>query len=229
MAKKQEDISAQMLANLSRQQYAYGFGGGTIGGDIWNIRQPTSMEMLYGKREPIVELKPEYRGKVNVTPAGRGSAQELRGMREAGGRPYVEAPELYKRGGGTSGQDRSSQFYSTATGRPMGSMMGMGGYGGFGGGVPQSSQGSWDNYVDRIGPRNPQYGSNPEKIAKAKTRKEMKEANIMGYSGGSMAFTPFGETIGMQPTAIARSPFEGRDIRSLTGFGGIPAFPYANY
>jgi hypothetical protein len=222
MAKQQEDISAQMLANLSRQQYAYGFGGGTIGGDIWNIRQPTSMEMLYGKREPIVELKPEYRGKVNVTPAGRGSAQELRGMREAGGRPYVEAPELYRRGGGTSGQDRSSQFYSTATGRPMGSMMGMGGYGGFGP-ATNTDQRGWSNYTgdrpiaginyqnspvwgrggtgipERSGPRNPKYGSNPRKMAQALASQTVPQFPVMA------------------------------DRASLVGFGGYPSFPYSAY
>lgn len=146
MAQQQRDIGAEDLARLGRQQYTYGFGGGTIGGNIWNWRQPTTMERLSGRNELIPELRPELRGRVNVMPAGRGSAQELQSMREAGGRPYVEAPELYRRGGGKSQLDRSDQFYSTVTGRPMGTLMGTGSYGGFGRG-PNKSQRSWSNYV----------------------------------------------------------------------------------
>jgi hypothetical protein len=255
MEQEDQDISAQLLANLARQQYAYSFGGGTIGGDIWNWREPSYMERLSGRTAPVAELKPELRGRVNVTPAGRGAAQELQGMREAGGRPYVEAPELFKRGKGTSQKDRADMFYSTVTGRPMGTMMGMGKYGGFGP-ATNTDQRSWTNYTgsrpiagrnyenspvwgeggtgipERKGPRNPEYGSNPEKIAKAKTRKEMEE-DVMGYTGSPMEFTQFGEAVGMRPSPISIAtppPFpEMPDYSSLTGFGGYLTFPYANY
>ncbi len=227
-------MGAEGLARLYGQQYTYGFGGGTIGGDIWNIRQPTSMEMLYGKREPIVELKPEYRGKVNVTPAGRGSAQELRGMREAGGRPYVEAPELYRRGSGKSQLDKSGQFYSTVTGRPMGTFMGTGSYGGFGMGG-----------IEPTGPRNPDYGSNPRKRAMAEaaqqgsalensSSREGYVRNRLGYLEPQKWYNKDGtkmtESEYQKSKSAPAMPAQNDSWRfSLLGGGPMLNWPYTNY
>ena len=120
-----------------------------------------------------------------VLGSGMANRQEFRGLAEAKaptaigsmgnivygeavkGVNVIEAPEKYVRGKGTSERDRREQFYSEVTGRPMGTLMGSGAYGGFGGRGPQSNQRNWDNYVAPSGPRNPSYGSNPQKIASA--------------------------------------------------------------
>lgn len=150
------------LDAISKQNSIYGFRGGNIGGDVWGSRQPTEMERSMGKNAPIPVLKEQYKEKVNefgqrsgvrVLPAGAGSRQELRWLKESAERDgvkWVEAPTEYKRGSGTSDRDRKEQFYSP-TGQPMGTIMGRGSYGGFGGGGaggrPNTTQRSWTNYV----------------------------------------------------------------------------------
>ena len=59
---------------------------------------------------------------------------------------------------------------------------------------------------------------------------EIKKAEL-GESGEALAFTPFGERVRQesQPQPRAGSPFPAGTIGSLTGFGGVPRFPYANY
>jgi len=247
MAQKQEDISAQLLSNLSRQQSAYSFGGGSIGGNIWSWRQPNIFEIASGKTDLVPELRQELRGKVNVMPAGRGAAQELQGMREAGGRPYVEAPERFERGAGTSQLDRSDQFYSTVTGRPMGTMMGMGEYGKFGPAI-QTSQRSWTNYTgdrpisgmnyenspvwgqggtripERSGPRNPEYAQRSGFRSMGLSGGPQPNATIQTPTTGSpQSFAGFGGMMREQEEEM------NRGLGSLTGFGGIPRFPFSNY
>lgn len=249
MAQQQRDIGAENLARLGRQQYTYQFGVGTIGGNIWNWRQPTTMERLSGRNELIPELRPELRGRVNVMPAGRGSAQELQSMREAGGRPYVEAPELYRRGGGKSQLDRSDQFYSTVTGRSMGTLMGTGSYGGFGGGSKETPQPPTppppppQKPPSSGGGPQPAQGPAPKpKTPPMPTGSYMSDqygygftSQPMGFSGESAAFTPAGSSIGMRPSPTATSTFppfpefDTRDYLSGAGFGGIPRFPYTRY
>jgi hypothetical protein len=121
-----------------------------------------------------------------------------------------------------------SYRYVDEQGKPFaGTFLGGGSYGGFGG-ATQTNQRGWSNYTgdrpiagrnyenspvwgrngtgipERSGPRNPEYGSNPEKIAKAKEEEMKREQKDF-------------------------SPFDGQDIRSLTGFGGIPIFPNQAY
>lgn len=221
MEQEDQDISAQLLANLARQQYAYSFGGGTIGGDIWNWRPPTYGERMAGKNELIPELKPELRGKVNVTPAGRGAAQELRGMREAGGRPYVEAPELFRRGrGGGKGVGRyedPNKFYSTVTGRPMGTLMGMGEYEGFGKTKEQPQPSQLAEGFKKISPMQDE----------ALTRETQINTGMMGDSGMPMGFTGFGQMARDQKAEQYQTPFGGGMSSIGTGLFGVPRFPFA--
>jgi hypothetical protein len=55
----------------------------------------------------------------------------------------------------------------------------------------------------------------------------------MGFSGDPASFTRGGQFYGMRPSPTPTStppPFpELPDYSSLTGFGGYPMFPYANY
>jgi hypothetical protein len=275
------------MESISKQQSMYVFGGGTIGGDIWNYRQPTTMERVMGRNEPMPELKPEFRGsptstqdwmsgaaerrKIDLVPVVAGqefwNSPEGRRIKQRG--RHTKTPERFERGTGKNQGDREEQFYSTVTGRPMGTLMGTGGYGGFGGDGPQSSQRSWDNYVERVGPRNPDYiarsgfksmdsgggtqvgGPQPEqkpapqrtptpRIPPMPVGSYMSDqygfgysSQPMGFSGAEAAFTPAGSAIGMRPSPTATStppPFpELPDYSSLTGFGGYPMFPYANY
>jgi hypothetical protein len=59
---------------------------------------------------------------------------------------------------------------------------------------------------------------------------EIKKTEL-GERGGAIAFTPFGERVRQesQPQPRAGSPFPAGTVGSLTGFGGILRFPYANY
>ena len=110
----------------------------------------------------------EFRGMVEAkAPTSIGSMGNIVYGEAVKGVNVIEAPEKFVRGKGTSERDSARQFYSEVTGRPMGTLMGRGAYGGFGGRGPQSNQRNWDNYVAPSGPRNPSYGSNPQKIASA--------------------------------------------------------------
>ena len=109
-----------------------------------------------------------------------------------------------------------SYNYQTETGeRFRGTFIGNGSYGGFGGGKAQSSQRSWDNYVPLAGPRNPNYGSNPEKAAFAAAQAQIPTGSL-GMTGEPIAFTGFGAKTGLGPkptqaiTSPAQSPFSNR-------------------
>lgn len=66
----------------------------------------------------------------------------------------------------------------------------------------------------------------------ARIKQEKEAARIKGMTGDPLSFTGFGQMAGMapQPSATiappAQSPFYGNRLGSLTGFGGIPLFPY---
>lgn len=217
MANKKRDVSAENLARLYGQQYTYGFGGGTIGGDIWNFRQPSYMERLAGKNELVPELKPEFRGMVNVMPSGRGSSQELRGMREAGGRPYVETPELYRRGKGTSQQDRDDQFYSTVSGRSMGTLMGTGDYGG------HSAHGRAGYVETKDGPV--KVGQKRGGYSKKRESDEMQAVDSVGQGRAAAGSSPIPKPkILPMPTGSYMSDQYGYGFTSQPlGFSGEPA------
>ena len=70
----------------------------------------------------------------------------------------------------------------------------------------------------------------PPPDAPAPPPTEIKKTEL-GESGAPIAFTPFGERVRQesQPQPKAGSPFPAGTVGSLTGFGGIPRFPYANY
>jgi hypothetical protein len=138
----------------------YTFGGGTIGGDIWQTRMPNYAERALGKRDPVVAIRPEFTYKpisdqdafsgaaaarvVDVIPAGMGGRQEFwnspEGKRIKQRGRWVEEPKKYVRGTGKSltGKYGSpvtdpDSFYDPQTGKKFsGTLMGTGGYGGFG-------------------------------------------------------------------------------------------------
>lgn len=278
MAKQQKiDAGAEFLKKIRRKNAMYVFGGGTIGGDIWNWRQPTIMERLSGRNELIPELKQQYTGgaspynprglspmalsqqaereKIDIVPSNAGqefwNSAEGRRIKQRG--RYVRAPELYRRGKGASQNDSANQFYSTVTGRPMGTLMGTGSYGGFGGGSKERPQPPTppspppQKPPSSGGGPQPAQGPAPKPTPRPKTP-PMPTGSYMsdqygygftsqplGFRGEPAAFTPAGSSIGMRPSPTATSTlppfpeFDTRDYLGGSGFGGIPRFPYSNY
>ena len=100
-------------------------------------------------------------------------------------------------------------IYSTSMPQPWGT------WGGFG-----------QNEEDRPVKLPEPIGIEPATTSPAQPRK-----SELGMSGEPIAFTPFGERVRQesQPQPRAGSPFPAGTVGSLTGFGGVPRFPYANY
>jgi hypothetical protein len=233
------------LTKLATQNSAWAFRGGTVGSDAftWKRRVDPIMgsgpyistnpitgqtKTVFPEMVPVLSEAAKKAG-VKVLPVGTAGKQEYAGLRTG---KYVEAPEEFRRGRGTSERDSAKQFYSKVTGRPMGTLMGTGDYKGFGGGGQQSSQRSWDNYVSPSGPRNPSYGSNPERIAAAVAESQIPKSS-MGITGESpLAFTGFGSKTGFVPRStpaiepMAESPFYNR-FGYGASYGLFPQFPFA--
>jgi hypothetical protein len=216
---------------MVRSQSMYAMGGGTIGGDLWDFPKSTSRaesSMFGEKKEPT--LKPQLQGKINpltgkreggveVLPVGGSSRQEYSDLRDRLTRKgilYTEEPERFERGKGTSDNDREEQFYSTVTGRPMGTLMGTGSYSGFGREKP---------------PLPPQLSQGFKNVSPMQDPSLAKEAEIksgdMGKFGGPMAFTGFGERVRQQKAEQYQSPV-GQGFSSIgKDFFGAPRYPFS--
>ena len=85
-------------------------------------------------------------------------------------------------------------------------------------------------FAPRTGQRGP--ATEPWQQREAAARIQQAPESSMGMTGDPLSFTGFGQMAGMapQPSATiappAQSPFYGNQLGSLTGFGGIPLFPY---
>jgi len=227
------------LSNLANQKTMYTFGGGTIG-DVWQ-RNPITGEY---------ELRPQFRGvgpagqrgltgrettglknqkEVYVIPAGMSNKQEYRWMKEEAkqkGIPYVEAPEKWTRKTEKDGEDG---FYNARGQKFSGTLMGTGSYGGFGGGKPQSSQRSWDNYVERVGPRNPDYiarsgfrsmdsGGGPQP-AQRPAPQRTPTPRILPMPSGSYMSDQYGSGYSRQPLGFTGSPISFTAAGPRAGMG----------
>lgn len=132
--------------------------------------------------------------------------------------------------------------YKTKGGKKFeGTFMGDGAYGGFG-------KGGYGGLLSEMraekgkNPYGPQSTGILEPAGKGlgpvlpKSQREKQLAGVeqapeysMGMAGDPFSFTRFGQMAGMnpQPTAsFAKSPFDRDQFESLTGFGGVPLFPY---
>ncbi len=172
------------LEAMRRSNVAYGFGLG--GSTPWTYKTTTNPQTGAITRVPTLKqgytqvgqgasldsrpimakgptLEPAGK-KVGVMGAGTAFKQEYRGIREGlerGGATVIEAPEKFVRGKGTSERDRREQFYSEATGRPMGSLMGRGAYGGFGKDAVDEQGNPLAKYSPQIARRRAARGKNP--------------------------------------------------------------------
>jgi hypothetical protein len=124
---------------------------------------------------PADKRKPAPR----VLGVGTSNRQEFRGLAEAKaptsiggvgnivygeavkGVNVIEAPELFRRGKGTSERDSRGQFYSEVTGKPMGSLMGRGAYGGFGKDAVDEQGNPLSKYSPNVMKRRAARGQNP--------------------------------------------------------------------
>jgi len=212
---------------------AYLMGGGTIGG-------PNVWDFSYG----YPELSQAARQAGTITlPAGALSRQEIRNRQDVqqammSGMPYVEMPTMYQ-------LNERGQYIDPLTGRSMGTVSINYSAGGWRN-AKEEEMASGGGYSPNVQARRAAQGRNPygpesggykefggpqpaQKPSPAKAT-EIKKTEL-GESGGALAFTPFGERVRQesQPQPKAGSPFPAGTIGSLTGFGGIPLFPYANY
>jgi hypothetical protein len=172
------------LEAMRRSNVAYGFGLG--GSTPWTNKAVTDPQTGAIKRMPVLKqgytnvgqgasldsrpimakgptLEPAGK-KVGVMGAGTAFKQEYRGIREGlerGGATVIEAPEKFVRGKGTSKRDREEQFYSEATGRPMGTLMGRGAYGGFGKDAVNEQGNPLSKYSPNVMKRRAARGQNP--------------------------------------------------------------------
>jgi hypothetical protein len=184
------------------------------------------------------------RKSVYVIPAGVSDKQEYQWMKEEAkslGIPWTAAPEKYVRGKGTSGRDRREQFYSEVTGRPMGTLMGLGAYDRFGKGAqPQPTQLS-----QGFGDLSPRQNTALTESTKITEKFGLKTGRPIAHTGfGQIAqaqaaeqtVSPIGEGFGSigsnlfgaprYPFAGSRSAFErGAEYTTL----GVPRFPFAGY
>jgi hypothetical protein len=171
---------------------AYLMGGGTIGGpNVWD----------FSSGRPQLSAASQRLG-VQVLPSGATSRQEMRGIREqamASGRPYVEAPTMYK-------MNEKGQYVDPSTGKTMGAIS------------INYSAGGWR------GAQGEEMASGGGYSPNVQTRRAAQGKNPYGPESGG-----YKESGGPQPAQNAKSPFSPEDIRSLMGFGGIPRFPYAGY
>lgn len=151
-----------------------------------------------------------------------------------------------------------SYSYKTASGeRFSGTFMGEGGYGGFGRFATDEQGNRASKYSPQIMARRAAKGKDPyaaestgilEPAGKGlgpvlpRSQRERQLAGVgatpsisMAMAGDPFSFTRFGQMTGMapQPTAsfISESPslFDRNQFGSMTGFGGVPMFPFSNY
>jgi hypothetical protein len=196
----------------------YTLGGGTIGGDIWQTRMPNYAERALGKRDPVVELRPEFKpqydrfgrrvGGVTVLPSGAGGKQEMARLRkgaEQSGMPWVEAPEKWVEG------------RSTVTGRRWGGMNTYLSAGHSGFGQKEDEKERDKPLPPRPSPRDRPSRDEPD-TAPIK-RDEYNPAGTylqdqrgygyssrpMGFSGRPFTFTPAGGRFGQGPSPTATS------------------------
>ena len=172
------------LEAMRRSNVAYGFGLG--GSTPWTYKAVTDPQTGAIKRMPVLKqgytqvgqgasldsrpimakgptLAPAGK-KVAVMPTGTAAKQEYRGIKEAYermGATVLESPEKFVRGKGTSQKDRASQFYSTVTGQPMGTLMGRGAYGGFGKDAVDEQGNPLSKYSPNVMKRRAARGQNP--------------------------------------------------------------------
>jgi hypothetical protein len=203
------------------------FGGGnfprsfTMGGQTY----PTWQMGAQG-----AELSPIARQLgVQVLPAGTTSRQEFRYLLEEAkrsGRPYVEAPEVYTRGGREldryGRQKDPTGLYNQQGRRFSGSFLGSGSSSGIGISGKNTTQRGWSNYT----------GDNPINMYKGGAFYEDSPSWRRGGTGIPEEKPKKGdkdkpqEVKNTEEDQFRDSPF-GRDyIRGLTGFGGVPIFPY---
>lgn len=224
------------LNNLakSNQFYRYGLGGGSA----WTSK--LALNLSSGKIEsktptldPRKYITPDspYRGfgdkrmmAPKVIPAGASGKQEYKYLTEGRklGVDVVEAPEEFRRGKGISQLDRTDTFYSTSTGKAMGTLMGRGSYRGFGNDATKSTGAiKYEGQVNDNRSGIKYEGSVSDKAKKIKAAKAQQKipSSSMGMTGSSpLAFTGFGLQTGFAPSPtstiedlpIADSPFSGR-------------------
>ncbi len=235
----------------------YTFGGGSIG-NVWRWNATPVIDQTTGITKPKgYELKPQFysgssrltgtettspipfeqRKKINVIPAGMGGRQEYQWMKGSG--DWVEAPQKYtykteqevgKRGG--------AGFYDIRGNKFSGTLMGTGSYSGFGGRGAQTSQRSWSNYAEPVGPRNPEYSA--QNAAESRARMGRSPSLRSGGMGPSDLSAPeeqeywknqMSEYYGMTPFAKKE---ENKTSIFRSGLGNVglfgssfPAFPFA--
>jgi hypothetical protein len=188
---------------------AYSFGGGNFPRDF-SVNAPfrgLSPNQTYQTWEMDESGKPRLsqaakKFGVQVLPAGATSRQEMRYLLEeakSSGRPYVEAPTMYK-------LNDKGQYVDPLTGKGMGTIS------------INYSAGGWRNAKGKDMASGGGYSPRIQAMREARGQKpEGPESGGYKDSGGP------------QPAQNAKSPFSPEDIRSLMGFGGIPRFPYATY
>ena len=179
---------------------AYAFGGGTIGGpNVWD----------FSSGFPQLSAAARQAGTITL-PAGALSRQEIRNRQDVqqammSGRPYVEMPTRFQLSG-------RGQYVDPLTGRTMGSI-----------GINYSA-GGWRNAQGKEMATGGGYSPNVQERRAAQGRNPYgPESGGYKESGGPQ---PAQKTT---PPQKAASPFPSGTIGSLTGFGGIPRFPFANY
>jgi hypothetical protein len=145
-------------------------------------------------------------------------AQEKESARRSGRKEQPIAPTFY---------------YADPSGKRFeGTFLGDGSYGGFGGGKPQSSQRSWDNYVERVGPRNPDYiarsgfrsggsGGGPQPTQRPAPQRTP-TPRIPPMPAGSYRSDQYGYGYTRQPLGFTGSPISFTAAGPRAGMGPSP-------
>ena len=140
------------------------------------------------------------------------------------GMPYVEFPTMFK-------LNQQGKYINPLTGESMGTTAINYSAGGWRG-AKGEEMASGGGYSPNVQARRAAQGRNPYGPESGGYKESGgPQPAQRPTTNGALSFTPFGDRVRQesQPQPKAGSPFPAGTVGSLTGFGGIPRFPYANY